>query len=121
MAAPKRHYFALALLLVGMLCLALGFLGSNVIPSKAYWSEQQAEEYADAQHDAHAKSHHHEHESAVEEAEYQEAMARFERISQQLEEAQSSRDRVPLVLKAVGVVAVLCGVVLHYAGRGSGA
>jgi hypothetical protein len=115
----KRQVTAVGLLLAGLALLFLGLTWNRLMPSSAYWGEDQAREYVAAQTDLHAVSHQHSHGSDGE-VEFKAARERYDNISQQLESAQNSRSRTGTLLAVAGVLMLLGGIGLHWTGRESG-
>ena len=115
----NRQVTAVALLLGGIFLLALGLAWNRFMPASAYWDEDQAREYAEAQADLHAKSHFQKTNVKLQ-AEFAAARARYDNISHQLESAQNSRSRTSTLIIAAGILALLSGIGIHLASRPSG-
>jgi hypothetical protein len=97
---------------VGFCLLGLGLAWDRLVSPKAYWTPDQAREYAAAQLEMHAKSHQH---TGDAEKEMAVARERFEKIGRQLERARSSRKRTGTLFLAAGIVFLVAGVVLQLA------
>lgn len=115
----KRQVTAVGLLLGGLILLCLGMTWNRLMPTSAYWGEEQAREYVAAQTELHAVSHQHAHGSEGD-AEIKAARERYDQIRQQLESAQNSRGRTSTLLAVVGVLMLLGGIGLYWTGRESG-
>jgi hypothetical protein len=108
----NRRFLILGLVVVGFCLLGLGLAWDRLVSPKAYWTPAQAEEYAAAQLEMHAKSHQH---SSEAEKEMALARERFEKISRQLERARSSRKWTGRLFLAAGIISLAAGIVLHAA------
>jgi hypothetical protein len=106
-----------AMILVGLVLVALGYEWNRVLPARSYWSNEQAAEYTAAQSALHSMAHNH---GNVDEAHSQEFLAakdRYTKISGELESARNSRGRIGTILIAVGVISVLSAATMHYRGQ----
>ena len=114
----KRRILVPSSILVGFCLLCLGLAWNRLVPSSAYWSPDQAEEYTAAQLEMHTKSHHHDGD-AEQEKNMDAARERFDKISHQLERARGSQERTGTLFLAAGVSLLLVGVLLHLSGNRS--
>src|SRR3978361_2197021 len=106
-----------AMILAGLVMVALGYEWNRVLPASTYWSNEQAAEYTAAQSALHSMAHNH---GKVDEAHSQEFLAakdRYTKIGGELESARNSRGRIGTILIAAGVISVLSAVTLHYRGQ----
>jgi hypothetical protein len=107
----KRRILVLGSILTGLCLLILGIAWDRLVPSSAYWSPEQAEEYTAAQLDMHSKSHQH---GAGAENDMVLARERFAKISRQLERARGTQRISGTVFLAAGVLLLVGGVGLHF-------
>src|SRR5262245_36622587 len=114
----KQRVLVLSLLLAGLCLLVLGQTWTRLVPSTVYWDDAQAKEYSDAQIDLHEKSHH-QRPDGPPNAEFQAAHERFDKISSDFEHARNSRNFTGTLLTVIGVLLLISGVGLHWAGRQS--
>jgi len=105
-----------ALMVVGLGLIGLGWGWNAVVPTKAYWGPEQAEEYIAAQADLHSKTHDHDR-AGDHEREFAAARERFVSISQQLDEARVARDRIGTYIAGSGILLILVGIGLHLANK----
>jgi hypothetical protein len=101
--------FVLAATALGLLLLGLGW--KTFFPPESYWSEAKALEYRDAfrtvhgEQDAHAQTH-----AVADPAQMREAWSNYERLQQELSQAQSARDRTGHLLVVGGMVCLLASI-----------
>lgn len=107
------------LMVVGLGLLGLGWGWSTVVPTTAYWGPTQAEEFTTAQADLHSKSHNHDHDPNYEQ-EFAAARERFLSISQQLDDARTTRDGTGAYLAGAGILLILVGIGIHLANKSAG-
>jgi hypothetical protein len=115
----KQRLLVSGFAIAGLLCLGLGFAWNRFTSSENYWTPTQAEEFNTAQSDLHKKSRFVQNESAAQRQEFNAAKERFDRISNQLDRARSSRANTETGLKIVGAVAVLVAAYLQWKSGGS--
>lgn len=106
------------LLVIGLCLLLAGLSWNSILPSSAYWTPQQAEEFSAAQTELHAQWHKRAHGHYESEAEA--VKARFEKIADELRNARASQSRWKITLITTGVVTLVTGIVLHLNRRQSG-
>ena len=112
----KRQLLESLVIVVGLCLVVLGSQWSRAMPSAAYWSDEKAAEFTDAQADLHSKIDQHG-DGQSHERELEAAKERFLSISGELERARNSRNYTGTALEVIGVLAVIAGVATHYAGR----
>jgi hypothetical protein len=108
----KRRALVLSSILAGFCLLLMGLVWNRLVPTTAYWSPEQAEEYSAAQLDMHSKSHQH---GDAAEKEMTIARERFAKISDQLDRARGTQKFGGTIFLAAGVLLLLAGVGLHFA------
>jgi hypothetical protein len=106
----KRRDLVLSLLLVGLCLVGLGLTWDHLVPSSVYWGPAQADELIAAQIEMHKKSHQH---GADAEKEMAIARERYVKLSQQLESARGSQNRIGTFFLVAGISLLLAGIVLH--------
>jgi hypothetical protein len=114
-----KPLLAPALMVVGLGLLGLGWGWNVVVPTTAYWGPTQAEEFTTAQADLHSKTHNHDHDPNHEH-EFAAARERFLKISQQLDDARTTRDRTGTYLAGAGILLLLVGIGIHLANNSAG-
>lgn len=112
----KQPIIVLALVIVGLLSLALGFTWNQLVPSAAYWGEVEAHEYEQAQLELHEKSHHHDH-GGKPDADFAAAQERFSKINREFERAQFSRRFAGTFLITAGIALLTAGVGVYLTTR----
>jgi hypothetical protein len=111
----KRQLIVPALIVVGLSLLLLGLQWSRIVPTNAYWSADQGAEFMAAQADLHSKIDKHG-DQRIHQRDLEAAKERFLKINSQLESARRSQGYAGTALKALGLLAVICGIGLHFAG-----
>jgi hypothetical protein len=106
----KRSILVPSLIVLGFGLVLLGLAWKHLVPSSAYWSPEQAQEYSAAQADMHTKSHQH---GADAERDMDAARERFKNISRQLDRARGSQSRAGMVFVVAGIALVLAGIAVH--------
>jgi hypothetical protein len=117
------------LIAVGLILLAASMIWPRVVSSQSLWSEEQALEKSSAAADLHRKSHVAAHaqistrlsaeDKARKARELKEAQQRFDESRRLLDEAQTVRRTIPMILRWTGSVLAVIGVVSYFSIRGA--
>jgi hypothetical protein len=107
----KRHWLVPGLVGTGLLLLIVGFSWDRIVPTSAYWGDEQAREYTAAQAEMHAIDEH----TPGQEQKLALARDRFLKLHQQLEDARGTQTRGTFLLKLAGISLLVVGVVWHFA------
>jgi hypothetical protein len=110
----KQRLLVPGTILTGLCLLAVGLGWNHLVPSDAFWGDQQAQEYDTAQVELHAKSHSHGRDKQHE-REVAAAKERFIKSYQALEYARVARNRTGTFIMAGGIGLLLLGIVVHMA------
>jgi hypothetical protein len=111
----KNRFAVPGLILIGLCLLVLGIAWNQVLPSSAYWTPEQAEEFAAAQTELHARLDH----AADHQQEFAVAKDRFIKIRDELENARGTRGRMKTVVTLLGATMLLVAIMLHLSQRSS--
>jgi len=112
----KRQLFVAVPVVIGLLLVVLGFQWSNVVPSSAYWTKEQAAELMEAQADLHSKIDKRTNSSSHQQS-LEAAKDRFVKIQTQLDNARKSRGTTGWLLKILGILSVSAGVGFYFASK----
>jgi hypothetical protein len=107
-----KRFAAPGLILLGLCLSALGVSWNRVSSPSDYWTQQQADEFTEAQTELHARWHSHG-DKAEQQQEFAAARDRFIKIRDELESARNVRSRTGKMFIWTGVAALLIGIGAH--------